>query len=60
MSGFSKRGLQRLHDVMTGYVERGEVPGLVTHCAKLTVFLYLDRFGGCNEYLLDLGIAVSA
>ena len=26
----SKARLQRMHDVMAGYVERGEVPGLVT------------------------------
>jgi CubicO group peptidase (beta-lactamase class C family) len=29
-SGLSKARLGRMHDVMTGYVERGEVPGLVT------------------------------
>jgi CubicO group peptidase (beta-lactamase class C family) len=28
--GLSKARLQRMHDVMAGYVERGEVPGLVT------------------------------
>jgi len=28
--GFSKARLDRLHDVMAGHVERGEVPGLVT------------------------------
>ena len=29
-AGLSKARLARLHDVMAGYVERGEVPGLVT------------------------------
>jgi len=29
-SGLSKAGLSRMHDVMSGYVERGEVPGLIT------------------------------
>ncbi|HYI16203.1 MAG TPA: serine hydrolase domain-containing protein, partial [Thermomicrobiales bacterium] len=29
-SGFSKTRLARLHDTMAGYVERGEVPGIVT------------------------------
>src|ERR1051326_5353789 len=29
-SGLSKAHLARMHDVMAGYVERGEVPGLVT------------------------------
>src|SRR6266851_4296987 len=29
-AGLSKMRLGRMHDVMTGYVERGEVPGLVT------------------------------
>src|SRR5436309_8666069 len=28
--GLSKARLGRMHDVMTGYVERGEVPGLIT------------------------------
>ena len=26
----SKERLRRMHDVMAGYVERGEVPGIVT------------------------------
>ena len=29
-TGFSKTRLARLHDTMAGYVERGEVPGIVT------------------------------
>src|SRR6516165_6744034 len=28
--GLSEARLGRMHDVMTGYVERGEVPGIVT------------------------------
>jgi CubicO group peptidase (beta-lactamase class C family) len=28
--GFSKTGLGRMHEVMSGYVERGEIPGMVT------------------------------
>jgi CubicO group peptidase (beta-lactamase class C family) len=32
--GLSAGRLKRLHDVMTGYVERGEVPGLVTLVAR--------------------------
>ena len=28
--GFSQVRLDRMHDVMAGYVERGEVPGIVT------------------------------
>src|SRR5215470_2963343 len=28
--GFSKTRLSRIHDVMAGYVERGEIPGIVT------------------------------
>src|SRR5215471_11074309 len=28
--GLSRARLDRMHDIMTGYVERGEVPGLVT------------------------------
>jgi len=29
-AGFSEEGLQRVHDTMAGYVERGAMPGLVT------------------------------
>ncbi len=29
-SGFSRNGLNRLHDVMAGHVESGDMPGLVT------------------------------
>ena len=29
-AGLSRARLGRMHDVMAGYVERGEVPGLVT------------------------------
>ncbi len=28
--GLSRKRLGRMHDVMTGYVERGDVPGLIT------------------------------
>ena len=28
--GFSQAGLRRTHDVMAGYIERGEMPGIVT------------------------------
>src|SRR5947209_10254952 len=30
IAGLSKARLGRMHDIMVGYVERGEVPGLVT------------------------------
>src|SRR5438034_10557031 len=30
ISGLSKARLSRMHEVMAGYVERGDVPGLVT------------------------------
>ncbi len=29
-TGLSRARLVRMHDIMAGYVERGEVPGLVT------------------------------
>jgi CubicO group peptidase (beta-lactamase class C family) len=32
--GFSKARLERVHDVMAGYVSRSEVPGLVTVFAR--------------------------
>ena len=32
--GLSTRRLARIHDVMTGYVERGTVPGLVTAISR--------------------------
>jgi hypothetical protein len=31
--GLSKTRLGRMHDVMAGYVERGDVPGIVTGSA---------------------------
>ena len=32
--GLSKTRLERMHSVMAGYVERGELPGLVTLLAR--------------------------
>ncbi len=32
--GLSNAGLGRMHDVMAGYVERGEVPGIVTQVSR--------------------------
>jgi hypothetical protein len=32
--GLSRARLARVHDVMAGYVERGEVPGLVTAISR--------------------------
>ena len=43
-AGLSKARLGRMHDVMVGYVERGEVPGLVTLvCRRGEV--YVDAIG---------------
>src|SRR5262245_5534902 len=33
-SGLSTARLSRLHDVMAGYIERGDVPGLVTRVSR--------------------------
>src|SRR5580700_2362797 len=33
-SGFARERLGRMHDVMAGHVERGEVPGIVTLIAR--------------------------
>src|SRR5437867_8365450 len=33
-SGLSAARLARMHDVMAGYVERGEVPGIVTAVSR--------------------------
>ncbi len=32
--GFSKERLARLHDIMAGYVERGEISGIVTAVSR--------------------------
>src|SRR5437588_650284 len=37
-SGLSAVRLARMHDVMAGYVERGEVPGIVTAVSDLLTF----------------------
>ncbi len=44
MSGFSKPRLDRLHDVMAGYVERGVLPGLVTAVSR-DGELHVDALG---------------
>jgi CubicO group peptidase (beta-lactamase class C family) len=43
-SGFSKARLARLHDTMAGYVERGEVPGIVTLVSRRGE-THVDLFG---------------
>jgi hypothetical protein len=42
--GLSKARLGRMHDVMAGYVERGEVPGLVTLVSRRGE-LHVDAIG---------------
>jgi CubicO group peptidase (beta-lactamase class C family) len=42
--GLSKARLGRMHDVMTGYVERGEVPGLITLVSRRGE-VYVDVIG---------------
>jgi hypothetical protein len=37
--GFSKKRLDRLRDVMTGHVESGDVPGLVTLVSTAAKFM---------------------
>jgi CubicO group peptidase (beta-lactamase class C family) len=44
MGGFSKARLDRMHDVMAGYVERGEVPGIVALVARAGE-VYVDSVG---------------
>jgi CubicO group peptidase (beta-lactamase class C family) len=44
MSGLSKSRLERLRDVMSGYVERGEVPGVVT-CVCRRGETFVDTLG---------------
>src|SRR6266852_6734822 len=43
-AGLSKARLGRMHDVMVGYVERGEVPGLVTLVSRRGE-VYVDAIG---------------
>ena len=42
--GFSRARLGRMHDVMAGYVERGEVPGIVTLVSRRGQ-LHVDAIG---------------
>src|SRR5262245_1650587 len=44
MSGLSKVGLGRLHDVMVGHVERGGIPGIVTLVSRRGE-IYVDAIG---------------
>jgi len=43
-AGLSKARLGRMHDVMAGYVERGEIPGLVTLVGRRGE-LHIDEIG---------------
>ena len=43
-SGFSATSLRQMHDIMNGYVERGEVPGIVTLVAR-GAELHVDAVG---------------
>ena len=43
-SGLSKERLGRMHDVMIGYIDRGQVPGLVT-LVSCRGEVYVDSFG---------------
>src|ERR1700758_2819234 len=53
--GLSRARLDRMHHVMTGYVERGEVPGLVTLVSRRGE-LHVDAIGmkavGSNDPML--------
>jgi hypothetical protein len=42
--GLSETRLARLHDVMAGYVARGEVPGIVTLVSRRGE-VHVDTFG---------------
>jgi CubicO group peptidase (beta-lactamase class C family) len=42
--GLSRKRLSRMHDVMTGYVERGEVPGLITLASRRGE-MHIDAIG---------------
>src|SRR5258708_40231298 len=42
--GFSKARLGRMHDIMAGYVARGEVPGMVTLVSRRGE-VYVDAIG---------------
>jgi CubicO group peptidase (beta-lactamase class C family) len=44
MSGFSSAGLERLSDTLKGYVDRGEIPGLVALVARGDD-VHVDAFG---------------
>ena len=44
MSGFSSEGLERLSDALKGYVDRGEIPGLVALVARGDD-VHVDAFG---------------
>ncbi len=43
-AGLSKTRLGRMHDIMTGYVERGQVPGLVTLVSRRGE-VHIDEIG---------------
>ena len=40
--GLSKARLRRMHDVMAGYVERGQVRGIVTLISRTSAYQAID------------------
>jgi len=46
-SGLSKTRLERMHDVMAGYIDRGQVPGLVALVSRAGE-LHLDALGSLS------------
>src|SRR5258707_5094190 len=51
-SGLSRARLGRMHDVMAGYVERGEVPGIVTLVSR-SGETHVDAIGMPRDAILD-------
>ena len=55
-SGLSRARLGRMHDIMAGYVERGEVPGIVTLVSRRGE-VHVDAIGmkAVGQMMLDQG-----
>lgn len=64
ISGLSKTRLSRMHDAMAGYVERGEVPGLVTLVSRRgevhVDVIGTQAFGGSSPMRRDTIFRISS
>ncbi len=53
--GFSSKRLERINHVMQGYVDKGQLAGLITRVARQGKTVHLEKFG-----MMDVGVGVQS